>query len=481
MSALWRKKFKKQGRTISLSLNEYLNNKDNHGFIHNYSEFYNDQNLLDSSYNLDQKKINKSNSNSFTGKLTYTEPLTKFLSLVVNYGADIQNTASDILSYNKDLNGDYNIIDSTYSNHYIYNQFTNSGGVSFVYNKKKINFNFGTDAGATQYRQKNTFISPQQTLNRNFVNWKPNASFQYKFSQQNSFRIRYNGQTQQPSISQIQPVANNTDNLNIYIGNANLKPYFTHSLSASFNHYNALSNLGFFVYGNYYATVNPIVGDISTNDTTGQSIISYFNLNNSSISNYYVGAGYYQPWKKIGVNYEFRFFMNGSKQASLINDVANYTQSNTYQVSAAIYKYKEKKIDINLNATGGYTKSTSTLQNQINNNYWSIDAGHNVTVYLPQKFQIETDGHYTWQQKTQTFAEHSQYIWNAWIGRTFLKKDGLLVKFSANDILNQNVGYNRTPMDRGFQLNAHTTIKRYFMFSVVWDFSKMGNGGETKK
>jgi hypothetical protein len=116
------------------------------------------------------------------------------------------------------------------------------------------------------------------------------------------------------------------------------------------------------------------------------------------------------------------------------------------------------------------------LQNQINNNYWNAEIRPNATVFLPKKFQIETDGDYTWQQKTQTFAAHSQFIWNAWIGRTFLKKDDLLVKFSVNDLLNQNTGYSRTPMSNGFQQSVHTTIQRYFMLSVVWNFTKMGSG-----
>lgn len=473
-SMLWRQKFKKKGRTISVSLNEFLQNKDESGFISNHNYFYNGGAQPDSSDLVDQRKTNLAHSNSLNVGVAYTEPLSKTLSLVIDYGLDVENSMSDVRSYNAAADSVYNILDSTYSNHYIYNQLTNSGGVAFNYKKNKLNFNIGTDAGATKYHQINTFTS--QPLDRSFASWAPKASLQYKFSQQSSLRFNYNGKTQQPSVTQIQPVMNNNDNLNIYIGNPLLKPSFNNNFTFMYDNYRVLSSQSIFAYGGYNLTVNPVVTNVSTNNTTGASRYTYFNINHST-ANYYFGFNFSRKIKKIDLNYNIFLGANGNEYANFINNVMNATSSNSYSLGLRLYKYKEKKYDLSLFGYVGYNTNHSTLQNQINNNSWSCGVEPNFDVFLPAKFQIHTDGDYEWQQKTQTFAARNQFIWNAWIGKKFFKKENLLVKVSANDILNQNNGFSRSAYNNTYTQSLNATIKRYFMLSVEWNFSKMNGAG----
>jgi hypothetical protein len=65
-------------------------------------------------------------------------------------------------------------------------------------------------------------------------------------------------------------------------------------------------------------------------------------------------------------------------------------------------------------------------------------------------------------------------LWNAWVGKKFLKKDALLIKVSANDLLNQNIGFNRTVNSNYISQNTYSTIQRFFLLSVVWNFNKTG-------
>ena len=54
------------------------------------------------------------------------------------------------------------------------------------------------------------------------------------------------------------------------------------------------------------------------------------------------------------------------------------------------------------------------------------------------------------------------------------------IAISGNDLLNQNTGYNRTGSANILTQERYTTIKRYFMLSLVWDFNHVG-GGTPKK
>ena len=64
------------------------------------------------------------------------------------------------------------------------------------------------------------------------------------------------------------------------------------------------------------------------------------------------------------------------------------------------------------------------------------------------------------------------FLWNGYIGRKLLKNDKALIKFSANDILNQNKGYNRNIGTSQIEEKNYQTLTRYFMLSFVWNFSK---------
>lgn len=469
---LWQKKFKKKGRTLSWNLNEYATNSNGNGYLNSETDFYNN-NSIDSTALVNQRKTNISHTNDLSSNITYTEPLNKNLNLLLSYVFDKNNSNSNLQSYNMGSDSMYSQLDSVYSNHYVYDQLSNGGGVQFNFNnKKKINFNIGTRISSVNYKQSNLFTD--QSISRNFVNWNPNANLRYKIKDQEGLFLNYYGNTQQPSISQLQPVLVNNDPLNIYVGNPDLRPAFNNRFSMNFYNYKVLSQQSFYAYGSYSFTSNPIVTNVTTN-AAGVNTYNYFNLKTAT-SNYYLSAEYSAKFKKWDLQYAFGPNVNGNKYVNFTNGIMNVTKSNSYGVYVRLAKYKEKKYDISLNGNLGYNTNSTTLQNQINNNAWSYSINPDIDIFLPAKFQVHTDGNYNWQQATQSFAARSQFIWNAWIGKKFFKKENLLLKASVNDILDQNNGFSRSANNNTISQNYYTTIRRYFMVTLVWNFSKMGPG-----
>jgi len=103
------------------------------------------------------------------------------------------------------------------------------------------------------------------------------------------------------------------------------------------------------------------------------------------------------------------------------------------------------------------------------------------TVFLPGKFQIASDADYLYRAKTQTFADDfHRTLLNASLIKTFFKDENLKFTLSGNDLLNQNKGFDRNVQGNFITQNTYTTIKRYFMLTVTWDFNSMG-GTAVKK
>ena len=476
-SIFYNKKLKKPGRTFSVNFAAGSNESKAHGYLNSRTDYFT-AGTLDSSNVIDQYKTNDIVSTKFLSNLTYTEPLSKSLSIVFNYGININNSSADRKSFDQSSPGVYNLLNDSLSSDYKFNQFANQGGAIFNYKKGKHTLNFGTKVADVTFKQVD--MKTDTTRKRSFTNWNPQLSYVFKISQQQSLRFNYNGNQTQPTIDQIQPIRNNNDNLNITIGNPNLRPSFTNRFYGNYNSYKVLSGQSIWLNGSYSYTTNPIVNNLFT-DAAGNRTIQYVNLPGKKPSNYYsslyLSKKVPNPEFYIGLN----FGLNGGTYYSLSNNELNKTTSNTYRGGLSLNKYVANKFSFNIQAGPTYTLGQSSLQPDINNNGRGFSGNIYFNVNLPWKIEIGGNGDYTYQAPTQSFAtDFRQFILNVNISKSFNKEKTLKVMLSGNDLLNQNSGFSRNADGQNITQSTYTTIKRYFMFSVIWDFNKMGGGAPKK-
>jgi len=173
-----------------------------------------------------------------------------------------------------------------------------------------------------------------------------------------------------------------------------------------------------------------------------------------------------------GLNISLNGNFNQNRDVSVVNA---FGTSPTAAITPSLHinKSKEKKYELGLNASATYTRSRSSVNSGITTSYWTSSIGPYMDIYLPLKFQIHGDADVSLRQKTSVFDNNTDVtLLNAWIGKKFLKKDVLLIKAAGNDLLNQNIGFNRTVNSNFISQNTYLSIKRYFMFSVVWNLRR---------
>jgi hypothetical protein len=467
---LWRKKLGKPGRTISFNVRENYSDNTESGYLYSNTSFYSDGAVVQDSI-VDQYKKYKTTNILLDSRLVYTEPLGKGSYLGVDYGAGINNTHSDRNSYNNDGAGKYIMLDSLYSNNYQFDILNQRAGLSYTLVKKKLRLTAANDVGFASYKQ--TDLVADTSVRRNFVNWYPNAALSYQFAPQTRLFVSYRGNTTPPTLQQLQPIASNENPLNVIVGNPGLKPQFQNSFNAGYNSFHILTEQNIFANFGYTFTLNAISNSQNVSDTTGKVTTQSVNVSGNHSFRGYLGYGF--KWKGPGLNININGNFNESNNITIVNNFNNITRSGTYTGGVNFWKSKEKKYELFLNANVTYTTSQSSDDPALTTKYFTYQIDPGGDVYLPLHFQIHADADMNIRQKTPVFTTNNNvFLVNGWIGKKFLKNDQLLLKAAVNDLLNQNNGFNRNVSSSFITQNTYTTIKRYFLFSVVWNFAKAG-------
>ncbi|MBC8051433.1 MAG: outer membrane beta-barrel protein [Sphingobacteriaceae bacterium] len=483
-SILYTKKLKKTGRTYSVLLSQTINNGEDEGLVLSNNNFYNNQGVFTHFENLDQLKTSSSKGSNFNSNITYTEPLSKSLSLVLNYGLNFNSSSSDRKSFNKSALGQYDIFDENFSNNFDYNQSSNQGGAVLNLKKGKNIANLGAKMNAVSLEQIDVLRNDK--FKRDFINLSPQASYQYKFSQYKSVRINYNGNTQQPSISQIQPVRVNNNPLFISRGNPDLNPSFRNTINGNYNSYKVLSEQYMYGYGSYSFTINPVVGYTVTDTSKGASEYQSVNLTNKMSSNYYLNASFSRKIKSLGFNLGLSVGLDGSRNFNYIRNsddperVLNASSRTNYSFNFNASHYVAKKYNFNVSLGPYYNDNQSTIQST-DNSGGGFNSNGSFSVELPGKLQFSADYRYTLTKRTKTFDQDIDFfILTSTLTKKFFKDESLKLSISGNDLLNQNTGFSRYSYDNSNSQSDITTIRRYALFSLIWDFNKMGGGLKPK-
>jgi len=480
---LLRHRFKKAGRTVSLVFDEQNRNTNTTGFLNSVNGFY-DKATLKNIDTIDQKKINDIINSGYFSRVAYTEPIVKNVFIELSYGIRISNSESKKMSYDRNFSGKYENLNDSFSNNYKFNVLTNSGGMVWRYNTKKTTASAGGDIAHANFEQSD--LLHNTAIKYNYTNFFPKANYMYKFNAASRFSLNYNGSTRPPSIEQIQPVRDNTNPLNVAIGNPDLKQEFNHNLYLNFNSYKVLKQRGFYTYASFSTTSN----SISTNETTvvsgdsaGIKTYRYVNLNGNY--NGYSGGGYNFKVQKLNLSFNFGFNVNASRynnivstlNNNLVTSTKNRTDNNSYGFNFGTYKFKEKKYDINYYGSINYNSSISTVNSALKTNYYTHSHNLYFNVTLPHKFEFNTNVEANFRQKTALFTTNNNVVlWNAYIGKKMFKNDKGMISIRANDILDQNRGYNRYINSNVLREQTYQTLRRYFLLTYTWNFSKNPGG-----
>lgn len=470
---LFRHKFAKPRRTISLSVTPTINNRNG-----NSSQFSNNLYSGGDTSIIDQQTDNKSDNYTIAGNITYTEPAGKTGIVQLAYdGSYAWNMADKQTSNYDSLTNVYNALDTLLSNKYDNNYMMQRAGATYRVNIKNASISVGVNGQYALLTGSSVFPYSYSTK-REFYNLLPNASLNYKFSKAANIRVMYRTSINAPSISQLQSVIDNSNPLLLSTGNPDLKQTYTHFGMVRFGLTNAKTAQSFFAFASVNYTQNYIGNStiIANSDTVlngdillprGSQLSRPVNLSGNLTSNLFLTYGV--PIKKLKTNVNLNAGLTYSRTPSMINMVENL--ANTYGVNGGIVLSSNisEKIDFTIMYRGGYNIVKNTISKTSDNNYYSHSAEARFNWLFWKGFVFNSTLQNTLYAGVTQGYNQSIFLWNAGLGYKFLKDKSLEVRFSVNDILNQNNGISRTVTDTYIEDTQTQVLKRYLMLTVTYN------------
>jgi Outer membrane protein beta-barrel family/Carboxypeptidase regulatory-like domain len=472
---LFRHNFRRKGRTLSVNINKSNNlttADGNNDFLRTI--------FLPGSIEANDttRQINRQdNKGSVIGtRIVYTEPLskTRYLELNYNYNRNINTSDRKTWDFNK-LTGAFDKLNGPLSNVFDNSYITNAFGFNIRTVKKKYDYTVGLAIQNAALDSRN--VIKDTLLKNSFNNFIPSATLNYNFSRVQRLRVGYRGSTRQPSLTQLQPIVDNSNPLYISQGNPDLGQEFTHNFNAFYSKFDMLSFKSFFTFLNFSTTQNKIVNSSTfprfNGSPSGVQITKPVNANGfyNVVGNISMGF----PFKKkkgLTINTATTFFLN--RDVSFIDESKNYTHNlNLSQNLSLNYSYKEL-YDISFSAAGTYNQARYSIQKNNNSSFFNYTLSSDFNYNFKKNWSLQTDvdvNAYTGRGAAfnQTFG-----IWNASLSKSFLKKKEAVLKLTVYDILKQNRSINRTVGDGFIEDIQSQVLTRYVMLTFSYNLNRFG-------
>ena len=489
---LFRHAFAKKGRSLSLGFN--TNYTKNDGNTTNDAEYrYFNIGVFDRDSLQNQFYDNTANGHTIGGTVAYTEPVGKKAQVQLDYNPSVQINKADQQTFAFD-GAKYSQFDSLLSNKFDNRITTNNGGVTYRYTPNKDEqLSFGVSYQNSRLQSDRVFPAPAK-VDQSFSNFLPNFMWRKKLSTVSNIRIYYRASTGFPSVTQLQDVVNISNPLRVSIGNPLLKQSYTQFVAGRYSYTNSKTSHTFFANlflqtaGNYIANATFIPRTDSTiqNGITlqkGSQLTKPVNLNGyKSIRTFFT---YSMPLKFIKSNMNLNAGYSYSRLPGLANNVKLVNNNSVYNAGIVLGSNISKYVDFNISYSANLNQTSGS--SATNNNYLNQAAGLTVNLLDKKGYFVQSDVSYQANSGLAAGFNQKYGLWNAAVGKKFLKNQAGELKLSVFDLLKQNQSIVRTVTTSYIEDAQNQVLQRYFLLTFTYNLKNFGapakqngnrNGGE---
>ncbi len=483
---LFRHSFPKKGRTISFGLNTTFTKNDGQSIVDATYRFYDHFGVFTTDSIQNQFTDNRTNGHTIGGNIAYTEPIGKKSQLQMDYTLSVQKNKADQQTLLFD-GEKYSTFDSSLSNKFDNNITTNNAGWNYRWSPNKDQqLSFGANFQNTKLESQRIFPT-MSSVDQSFSNILPNAMWRKKLSAKSNIRLFYRASTNFPSVTQLQDVVNASNLQNVSVGNPYLKQAYTHLLSGRYTYTNSKTSRSFFANIFLQATNNYISNAIyilkadsvlqQNTLKSGAQLTKPVNLDGyKSLRSFFT---YSLPLKALKTTINLNAGFSYSKLPGLVNHIPTTTDNYIYNAGVVFASNISEYVDFNLSYNASFNDAKTSSVALATNNYVNQSAGLQLNLLNKKGWFIQNDVSNQSYSGLSAGLNKSYRLWNAAIGKKFLKNKAGELKLSVFDLLKQNQSIVRTVTNNYIEDAQSNVLQQYFMLTFTYNLKNFGKGKAT--
>ena len=364
------------------------------------------------------------------------------------------------------------------SNDFANKYFDQALTVGFRQVRKQYNLNLGASVNSAMSSSEDRMNSARDIPSHWVWTVAPYARFRYRFTRTRSLSFDYRMRSSQPSLTQLQPVADVSNPLNIVVGNPDLKPTFTHRINLRFNDFNQQAQRSIMGMLGVNFAQNSIISTVKYDSTTGGRTTTYANVNGV-----WDAFGMGMLSLPFSANKSFSFtshlFTRFSQTVGYNNDAYNRSQTFSINYSPGL-AYRTDMFDLEIRPRYNFQTTHNSVQTAVSNNrnIHTYGGQFNGTYSAPFGLVLSTDLSYSATSGYSAGYDTKQWIWNGSIAYQFLKDKKASVMISVYDILGQRKNVNRNVTASYIEDAIYNSLGRYGMLTLTYRFTSFKKGEE---
>ena len=479
------RKLNNKGRNITFRGSFGFGNNDNDQYMNSETRYY-QEGLLFRTDSIRRYITTPTDNYNYAAQLTYSEPLARAVFLQFSYQFKYQYNESDKSTYNMPYGWVYNNPlpvnfeedkDEEQSKYAQYKYFNHDMMVSLRFIREKWSLSAGMS-----FQPQHTVLSYKKgdfatDTTRNVFNFAPNMDFRFRFSKVSQLRLTYRGRSSQPSMENLLPVTDNSNPLNIRMGNPGLDPSFAHNLRVFYNTYNAEKQQGIIAHINGQLTQNSISNSRSYDEMTGAWTVMPKNINGNW--NAFGMFGYNTALKNKKYTINTFTTLRYTNNVGYLTDSTKVERKNTtteFSVSERLNAaYRNDWIEFGLNGSFSYSVERDKLQRVNNQEPYTFSYGANTTLTAPWGMSFSTNiANQSRRGYSDVELNNNELIWNAQIAQSLLK-GAATVSFEMYDILGKQSNITRSLTSSGRSVYQYNGVNSYCMVHFIYRLNIFGS------
>ena len=478
---LYRRKFKRAGRTFTLGWRNTKGNNESNNSNRSPITTYDRNGNIVSEVDLDQQAFYESENANNTISASYTEPVGNNKLFEINYAYSGSSNISDKKSFDFNTgSGKYDLLNVQQTNYFDYDNTSSRTGINFRHKVKKISYQLGMGIQVSKLANRSIMAAngKDTTVRQRFKNLFPTANIAYAITRSKNIRLTYRGRTNAPSVTQLQDVPDVSNPLVIRTGNPSLKQEFVNNINISYNAFALESQRFLSLSLNATYAGNKIVNSI---DSINAVTIIYKpeNMNGSFSGSGMASLNF--PVKKLkGLNVNITNMVYLSRDANLVFKKKNFTTILQVNQSAGL-NYATDKYDLSFSTAFVYNTVAYNYDGTNNTHYFNHAYSLDFSYRFKNRLFFLTDFDYYISSGRTAGYNRDALLWNMSLAKKFFTTNSVEVKFTVYDILKQNNGINRLIGENYFEDIRANVVPRFFMLTVSYNLNHFEKNKDAKK